>query len=719
MDERHLSSLPFELAYLALLTRQGVKRLSRWEHGLSAEETDLLRQAGLIVEHLERRTLLGKRVEQAVFSMRRPALDLYVSRFNRKRLSSSPGETRFKGFMFGYPSCCVEEFVRHPYSPNEIGADGQRILFHWACPGCRVTPALLRDYRDIYRECVNVFGGVPAIDRHLCARDESRVAPLLLALQRAAVPAAAGLVAMLLLPGPARGADAHWLGVADDADGDYLAHAEEIQAGYDWRYAYTSGDTLPDGVHLAHVLSALIEALPDTPQADQPYKFYEYMYGTETCDVCAQVINMGNVHIFNPERGLAMEFPIIALHYLEHGCLSYMGSLHDGRVDLSVLKRVLLAEDESHHLTYEGDADGDGLFPEEETYLGTDPANADTDNDSVKDGPQYFEPLIEALGQVSRTPSESEPYIVEWDFRGTETCEICGEIFNMGSVEVVNPAEGLSLYVPFMGLHYLAHGSAIYNGTANDGRVLPVLLNTVLSGDGHSHWLEVEDDTDGDGLKDTEESHFGFNPGLYDTDGSGVPDGPQLANAMHAIIADLPEGVRPDSTYIINWYMNGIYPCLICGEDINMGFMEIVNPQNKSSVMLPYYNLHFMEHGSFETDRPDLYARVDPRDIDAVIDASSKIPAEPAAGSPADVFPNPFTERTRIVLNLPVAAAVDINIFDVNGRSVFSMRTEEAKKTDFFWYGKDSAGRDLPPGVYFCLFDFGGASLTRKVMLLR
>ncbi len=719
MDERHLSSMPFELAYLALLTRRGIKRLSRWEHGLSAEHIDLLRQAGLTVEPLERRTLFGKRVRQTVFSTRRPALDLYASRFNRTRLSSSAGETSFKGFMFGYPSCCVEEFIRKPYSRNGLDPRDQRILFHWACRGCRVTPALLRDYRDTYRECVRLFGAAPAIDRHLSVGGAGRTAPMLQVLQRAALPAAAGIAAMLLLPNPAKGDDPHWLGVPDDVDGDYLAHAEEILAGYDWRCAYTPGDTLPDGVHLARVLSDLVAALPDTPQTDRPYKFFEYMYGGETCDVCSEYINMGNVHIFNPERGIQMEFPIIGLHYLEHGCLSYMGSVHDGRVDLSALKRVLLAEDESHYLTYEGDADSDGLFPEEEIYLGTDQANPDSDGDSVKDGPQYFEDLVDALAQVSRTPSETEPYIVEWDFRGIETCEICGAVFNMGGVEVVNPAEGLSLYIPYIGLHYLAHGSARYDGTVNDGRVLPVLLNTALTGDGHAHWLEIEDDGDGDGLKDVEEAHFGYDPGVYDSDGSGVPDGPQLATAMHTIIASLPEGERPDSTYIIHWYMNGIYPCLICGEAINMGFMEIVNPESKATAILPYYNFHFMEHGSFETDRPDLYARVDPRDIDAVIDTSSRIPREPVAGSPVEVFPNPFTERTRMALNLPAAAAVDITIFDVTGRNVFSMTTEEAKKADFFWYGRDSEGRDLPPGVYFCRFAFGDTTLTRKVMLLR
>jgi hypothetical protein len=246
-----------------------------------------------------------------------------------------------------------------------------------------------------------------------------------------------------------------------------------------------------------------------------------------------------------------------------------------------------------------------------------------------------------------------------------------------------------------------------------------VLLNTVLEGDGHAHWLEVSDDTDGDGLKDVEEPYFGLDPDVYDTDGGGVPDGPQLAMVMHAIIANLPEGERPDSTYIINYYMDGVYPCLICGENINMGFMEIVNPLSKSSVMLPYYNFHFMEHGGFETDRPDLYARVDPRDIDAVIDARSMIPWEPVQEAPVYVFPNPFTDRTRMVFNLPAAADVEVTIFTVEGRAVYSARLEEIKRGDHFWYGKDAEGRDLPPGVYFCRFAFGDTTLTRKVMLLR
>jgi hypothetical protein len=83
------------------------------------------------------------------------------------------------------------------------------------------------------------------------------------------------------------------------------------------------------------------------------------------------------------------------------------------------------------------------------------------------------------------------------------------------------------------------------------------------------------------------------------------------------------------------------------------------------------------------------------------------------------VFPNPFTEKTRIVLNLPVPADVDIAVFDVYGREVFETHLGEEDRPEFFWYGKDTQGNDLPPGVYFCRFAFGDTTLTRKVMLLR
>ena len=58
-------------------------------------------------------------------------------------------------------------------------------------------------------------------------------------------------------------------------------------------------------------------------------------------------------------------------------------------------------------------------------------------------------------------------------------------------------------------------------------------------------------------------------------------------------------------------------------------------------------------------------------------------------------------------------------MFDVYGRVVFETRVSQEAKAEFFWYGKDADGNDLPPGVYFCRFAFGDTTLTRKVTLLR
>jgi hypothetical protein len=146
-----------------------------------------------------------------------------------------------------------------------------------------------------------------------------------------------------------------------------------------------------------------------------------------------------------------------------------------------------------------------------------------------------------------------------------------------------------------------------------------VLLRTVLTGDGSAHWLPVEGDSDEDGLKDVEEDHFLLNPALKDSDGDGTPDGPQLAMTMAATIDALPEGPLPDETYVIHTYADGIYVCLVCGERVVMGSLEIVNPLAGQSIHVPYYTLHFMRHGSFATDRPTICPRMDPRDIDVVI----------------------------------------------------------------------------------------------------
>jgi hypothetical protein len=155
----NLNRLPFELAYLALLTRYNLKPLSRWEAALEPWEVHILDDLGLEIAHLNRRTVLGRRLPRVVFSTSTNYIDAYVKRFDGKRLAHSPEVTRLEGFLFGYPSCCVEQFIHAPYVSNGLAPEDQRILFHWACPNCHSTRSLLRDYRSLYHDCAALFGG--------------------------------------------------------------------------------------------------------------------------------------------------------------------------------------------------------------------------------------------------------------------------------------------------------------------------------------------------------------------------------------------------------------------------------------------------------------------------------------------------------------------------------------------------------------------------------
>ncbi len=720
MNERGLSFLPFELAYLALLTKCELKRLSRWEHALPEDQTSVLRDFGLKVMPIQRRTLLGRTTHETVFSRTTKAVDLYASRFDGRRLSSSREDVRMQGFLFGYPSCCVEEFIRHPYSKNNLDPQDQRILFHWACLGCKVTPSLLRDYRIIHRACLDMFGGVEPAGRRSRLKSRSETLPAVLrALQRGALPAAC-LSALLLLPKAAGSSDPHLIPVADDEDSDYVSFAEEILRGVDWHNPSTAPDTLLDGVALAHHIRSLIDSLPDSVQTDAPYKTYEFQYGTETCEVCSLEVNMGCIHIVHPLRGLAAEVPFIAYHYLQHGSLSYLGSVHDGRVDFSQVKRILFCADSTHHIFYDSWDDNDGLKPEEEYFIGTSDTIPDTDGDSVKDGPQYLEGVVASLTNISREVSDTEPYMIEMQQDGVETCSICGNTYNMGFVQLVNPMEDLTADIPYVALHYLAHGCPSYDGSINDGRLLPILINTVINGDGTSHWLEVEGDTDGDGLTDDEEAYFALDPNNCDTDGDGTPDGPALAQAMYDIIDGLPREASADSVYRLDTLFKGVHCCLICGECVNMGYTDIINPQTGDSLnYLGLINLHFMEHGSFSSDRPYEYGRSDPRQIDQVLGSPSYVIGEPVVRHSLRVFPNPFMHKTRILCQLPQPATLRITIHDVLGRQVLEYRPGRAARYEFFWDGTDGSGRKLPAGVYFVRFDLANTSLSKKVLLLR
>ena len=719
-----LGTLPFELVYLALLTRSRVKPLSRWEVGLTSAQIDALEAYGLEVLPIERSTLLGKRLPRVVFSTSRRRLDVYKKRFDGTRLAHSPEITRIEGRFFGYPSCCIEQFIEKPYVPNGLSHEDQRILFHWACPGCGATGDLLPDYRSIFRECIETFGLSAGDDpfgkRFPVSGPHGRTR-----LVRRVMPWAASIAAVTLLPGlsGALQGDPHRLPVQGDIDGDGLTYMEEVLMGGNEFFTDTDHNGIPDGVDESLYLHTLIDALPRTPQPDVPYAIEYNMDGVEQCVVCGEWVDMGYISIVHPVRGIVADVPFIAMHYLEHGSLGYDGTLHTGRVDVDLLKRILFPENPSHFvLNATMDSDGDQLEDLEEPLLSTSETEPDTDMDTLDDGPQVCERLLTAIARLPRESRSDGPYVVEQAAFGIETCSICGAWMNMGSVHIVNPIEEITMDLPYIALHYLAHGSLGYEGDVHDGRTLPAMLDAVIGGDGGAHLVGTAlPDTDSDGLTDYEETELGLDSGDPDFDGDGIPDGRDVALALYDAVEHLPVGPLSDEPYKIHAPLRGLYQCLVCGEQINMGGMSIVDPVAGTSTGVSYYNLHFMKHGSLSTDRPSHFPRQDPAELADVLGLTvANVDPVPLAGLLSNA-PNPFVSSTEISFSLPEELGVSVKVFDAAGRKVCELFTGRAMEgpNKFVWDGRDSSGRQVASGVYFCKLSAKSFVLKRKMLKLR
>lgn len=79
------------------------------------------------------------------------------------------------------------------------------------------------------------------------------------------------------------------------------------------------------------------------------------------------------------------------------------------------------------------------------------------------------------------------------------------------------------------------------------------------------------------------------------------------------------------------------------------------------------------------------------------------------------VFPNPFNSECRIISTGPV------DIFDINGRKVIRLDVDadDSASRSFVWDGRDSAGNELPSGIYFVRLANSGSSATARLILMR
>jgi len=265
---------------------------------------------------------------------------------------------------------------------------------------------------------------------------------------------------------------------------------------------------------------------------------------------------------------------------------------------------------DKHQLAVKQDADADLLSDREEFAIGYKPFVADQNRNGTLDGLELATHCAAIIAQLPWQADAAPGATYKWHTaqKGIETCDICGETVNMGPAGIANPKLGLNVDCPLIALHYMEHGSFSFAGNVHTGRIdVPALMRAVelrFPGEPDEHQLPVAgDDLDGDLLTDNEELAAGYN--LYDADQDNnlVPDGIELAQQCAEIIEALPvhEPNAPgvDELYKASFMQRGIELCEICGESVNMGYWQVINPNLGLSIEVPDIVCHYMQHGSF------------------------------------------------------------------------------------------------------------------------
>jgi hypothetical protein len=85
------------------------------------------------------------------------------------------------------------------------------------------------------------------------------------------------------------------------------------------------------------------------------------------------------------------------------------------------------------------------------------------------------------------------------------------------------------------------------------------------------------------------------------------------------------------------------------------------------------------------------------------------------------VNPNPFINSTVIKYQIPKRVKVNLQVFDIVGRSVVNLvnKTQNPGYYSLQWRGVDKNNRGLPSGIYFLRMDAGDFQATQKMLFLR
>ena len=84
-------------------------------------------------------------------------------------------------------------------------------------------------------------------------------------------------------------------------------------------------------------------------------------------------------------------------------------------------------------------------------------------------------------------------------------------------------------------------------------------------------------------------------------------------------------------------------------------------------------------------------------------------------------YPNPFNPVTMITYQLPKSGFVEIKIFDITGRLVRTLISEQQEfgSHQILWDSRNESGQTAASGLYFYQIRFENSFLSSKMLLLK
>ena len=197
---------------------------------------------------------------------------------------------------------------------------------------------------------------------------------------------------------------------------------------------------------------------------------------------------------------------------------------------------------------------------------------------------------------------------------------------------------------------------------------------------------------------------------------------------MTSIIDSLPTAPIPDGPYVIHNPTWGFWNCLLCGEPVNMGFIELFNPNISSdSLNISYYAYHFLKKGSFAYEGRIsggqwLEGRINPIRLSQYLEIVTNIEQKNSGKLPKGFvlnqnYPNPFNPSTAIEFSIPKTEFVTLKIYNLLGQEVTTLVSEKLTPGNYKceW---DACG--FASGVYiYKITTDNGFEKSKKLVLIR